>query len=861
MASLNVVYQCEYKMRPAIEKLNLRYNYCRMLTTYGDMYGASYKDDKISIHKETMTGYEEYLARSMALWGHDTDEARRYKFLKEVPIYGVNIPTDTRTFYSNFVGSESYWNTAFDYSPDDNESAKYINNIYKVQEARYHHTGQFTAVTEDNIDRKPYFLYNTIYTNGEPWKVINHGAQDYNDLKAISTKAGLAMKPLFGTPYADKIFDYLKTNYDPQNGYYAGIYEKTAGNNKALTLNTNSMVLLSLLYSNIGAVQMLNPVSNRGTYDYYRNTVNNFKCLPTENTLTILEPSSPTDNMIQSIDTNHSTIAWTYFTNNYNEETGFVNGSNKYKILSSQDIGRTLMANVSAKGLGIISDEVFQNRSDKILDTLLTLPLFNEELPNRHYHSKTAKMVTASGEDSHTGGGWNLYHIAHLLTGLYHLQNTYPKYQDKVFAIVSRFDFSRAIEGQKMYHNEYYPSDEAEDKEYIKSIKDPAKEYYIHNALRLFNIKSYSHFVDEKNLNYVAVYKHEIPMGYKYRVTNGETYLWSMLEHPYYLKYKHYASNIYLVLKDRYEITNKLATSSYESIDIKPHTIYNDIYNDKRHWSDFDKKQRSVPKHNILSTKASFVYDALYGYEDNHSKRLMQKVAELYNTEKGWYGGFYTTSYKKNRSVNINTNSAILEALYYKRIGNLYYQNKVLLQDKVNLHAIKLKDKYSLESPEDAFFYKISDQFINFESNDTQVIRVERKGENFVMRYGIFSTLAEIKTFHSEHSYRLRNFTIVKTDVDSSNFLYANRYYSYNYKLPYENKIIDEENIAFKVYYQAYQEEAKKQNKPNAKERAKLKEEAKEEAKKKAKEEKKQKKKEAKEEKNKKEKEEKKKSN
>jgi hypothetical protein len=823
LASLNVVYQCEYNMRPAVEKLMVRYRYCRLLTTYGDMYGASYKKGKLSLHKETMTGYEEYLARSMELWKHDVDEARRYKFLKEVMIYDVPVPTDTRTFYSNFVGSESYWNTAFDYGPDDNESGYYINNIYKVQEARYNHTGQFTAVTEDNTDTKPSFLYNTIYTNGEPFKVINHGAQDYQELKSVSTKAGLAMKPLFGTPYANKIFNYLKSNYHPEKGYYAGIYETRAGSNKALTLNTNSNVLKSLLYSNIGALQELAPINNRGTYDYYRNKVNNFKCLPTEENLAILEPFTGDDTReLNTTELNQTLTAWKYFENNYNFETGFVNGSNKHKIVSVADIAMGLKATLWAKGLNIIPDKVFKERTDRLMQTLSTLSLFNDELPNSHYHAITAQKISSSGEEKEEGTGYKLYDIAHLITALYHLQNMHPQYQDWVFSIVSQYDFSRAINGHAMHNCEYYGVDsKGKDKEFLKTIKDPAKEYYIFAALRLFNFPSYSHFLDEKDLHYEPMYNHEVPMGYHHKIANGESYLWAMLELPYYLKYKHYSSNIYLALKDRYTITGKYATSSIEAIDKKPNRIFNDMYNNNRGWSDFDKKGRNNTKRNVLSTKSAFIYDALYGYKDDYAKTLMDKIGILHNSQKGWYGGFYTKKFKKNRSVNSLTNTAVLASLYYKKVGNFYYHGKEALQDRIKLHDFKGKNLYTLESKDDAFFYKLKNRFKDLDKNVTDIVRVVRKGDNFVMHYGVFQTLVEAQNYLESHNYRFRDFNVTATAiVDDKDFLLSNRYYRYDYRLPYKNTMIDMPNQAFLNYYNIYKDGLKEVNHLNAKVRS-----------------------------------------
>jgi len=804
LASLNVIYQCEYNMRPAIEKLLTRYNYCRLNGVEGDMYGATYQNGDIKINKETMTGYEEYLARSLELWGFDLQEARSYKFMKEVSIYGVKIPVDTRTFYHNFVSSESYWDTAFDYGIDDNETGKYIQNIYKVQEARYKHTYQLTAVTEDNIDRAPYFLYNTIYCDNEPWKTTTHEGDNYDIFKTVSTKAGLAMKYLFNTPYAEQVFDYLKDNYDPKRGYYAGIYEKIGGANRAVTLNTNSIVLETLLYKTVGDLQKIRPIRHRGVFDYYRNYVNNFRCLPRDRNITILEPFSGDKSIeFNSSDIQNMKIAWKYFEKNYNPKTGFVNGVYAYNVITTADIATTIKATMWAERLNIIPKSEFKKRIARVLKSLKKLKLYNDELPNRHYDAKTAQMVSKSGEVSKDGNGYDIYDVAQLLSALYHLQNIYPKYKKDVYEIVSRFDFSRAVDLNKRVVNscEYYGIDTKNQKilEFLKPIKDDAKEFYIYSALKLFDIPSHSRFVEDREIEYIPIYNYEVPMNYYKPQVNAEYYLWTMLELPYYLKYKHYSSNIYMTLNQRYKFTHKYATSSKVHLDKAPFYIIDYIYNNKREWISLDEAGNPREDLKNIDIKEPFIYDALYGYENNYSKTLLDIVKNSYDKDKGWYSGIYQKHMKKNFSIDATTNMAILASYYYKRVGNFYYQNKPLQKDKIAIHHLNIRDKFSLESREEEVFFKAIELFKSVDDNKSAV-RVVRKDKNFVVRFGVFDTKAEAKSFLSAHKKLFKNFTIKKVDIDDKNFLVANRYYRYDYRWPYRNIVISKDNKEFELY-------------------------------------------------------------
>ena len=796
LSALNVVEQCEETLAPQIEKLTLRYRYCRALSVEGDLYGGTYKDGKLHILHEALTGYEEYLARGYELWHNNASEARQYKFVKEVDVYGIKIPTDTRPFFSNFVESEPFWYLGFEYGVDDNESGRYIHNIYQVQEERYKHTGQLTAVTEDNIDTRPYFLFNTIYTHGEAWKTINQKGEDYDEFKTVSSKAAIGMRYLFDTPYANKVFNYVKNNYDPKKGFYAGIYEKRPGQNKAMTLNTNAIILESMLSAKMGPLQKLNLSKKRTIYNHYRNTVNNFRCLPTETEMLVLEPYAPQmGDVNRSHDIQDAKIAWRYFENNYYPKTGLVSGLNKYKIIKPEHIGKTIMASIAAYHLHIISADVFHKRMSRLLETLGKMKLYHHELPNLYYDAKTGKRVTKAGKVTQTGNGWNLYSIAQMMTGLYYLEQGYPIYREKVFSIVSKWQFKRALLDKRM-QNRYF---DGKSKGGFKPVHDPAKEYYIFNALRLFNIKSYSHLYDERNLDYKAVYHYEVPMGYKDKITNAESYLWGMIEHPYYLKYKHYASNIYLALKDRYIQTNKLVTSTEEALDSSPYWIQNTIYNHGKLWSDLNRENKSVAKKNILSTKAAFIYDALYGYTDTYAKALKQRIQKNYNKNMGWYGGIYTHSDKPNKSLNILTNAAVLESLYYKKVGNLYYAKKKKLYDKIALHPVDIPLAYSIQSQPIALRFD-AQKLMNSLPDQSQIIRVERKEENFVVNVGAFKDKNKTIAYAKSLEKLMPKAKVIQTSIHSKNFLLANSYYRYDYHIPYANKNIDQTNKPYAIY-------------------------------------------------------------
>lgn len=222
----------------------------------GVMYGAALDADSVLLLQEGRIGYEEYAAKSLSLMGRDVFQALKYTdFLKYRSIYGIDIPTDKREpeqyHAHNYVVSESYILDGLEYGWDE-ISREFAYRVYKAQERRFKETGILTAVSEDNLDRPPYFVYNTVYTSGKSWNCITEAGEDASEFKTISTKAAIGWYCLYQTDYTRQLVKRISKLYDPEKGWYSGIYEKDQTPNKAITCNTNGIVLEALCYKKFG---------------------------------------------------------------------------------------------------------------------------------------------------------------------------------------------------------------------------------------------------------------------------------------------------------------------------------------------------------------------------------------------------------------------------------------------------------------------------------------------------------------------------------------------------------------------------------------------------------------------------------
>lgn len=255
MVPINALVWHYPEFTPQVQKVLARWDLEAMVNK-GNLYGALREGEKTQILQEGRLGYEEYAAKSMQLMGYDVAEAIDYQsWLKFTKIYGINIATDSRRpeefTAHNYVVSEPYILDGIEYGFDQ-ISQQFSNRVYSVQQARFEDTGILTAVSEDNIDVAPYFVYNTVFTGGKAWNTITEAGDDASDFKSLSTKAAFGWHALYETDYTRKLIEVASTLYDPEKGWYSGLYEKTGKPNKALTANTNGIILETLAYKQLG---------------------------------------------------------------------------------------------------------------------------------------------------------------------------------------------------------------------------------------------------------------------------------------------------------------------------------------------------------------------------------------------------------------------------------------------------------------------------------------------------------------------------------------------------------------------------------------------------------------------------------
>lgn len=259
----------------SVDNVVLRWDFTNAIDGCGTMYGAIVGGDKKTIYvQEGRLGYEEYSARGFQLWGFNTCQASRPEPYQLKDIYCVMVPYDSRDprehEQHNYVVMEPFFLQGMEFGwgekrTDVQEKAAILpewvhdfgDRVYQAQENRYLITGMVTARTEHQLDRAPYFVYDTIFSDGFDWNTITDKGKFVPEFSAVSLKAALGMWALWQSSYTDHLFNMIENASEKGKGFYEGLYENGSGPIKTFTANNNGIMLEALLFKTQGNILKL----------------------------------------------------------------------------------------------------------------------------------------------------------------------------------------------------------------------------------------------------------------------------------------------------------------------------------------------------------------------------------------------------------------------------------------------------------------------------------------------------------------------------------------------------------------------------------------------------------------------------
>ncbi|MGM3307091.1 DUF3131 domain-containing protein [Anabaena sp. WFMT] len=707
LAAFHVIRTCHPQYNDWLKGIVTKWQLGRSLKD-DQLFGAAVLPDQSTLLvQEGRLGYEEYAVRGYELWGFKAPKAVALEPYKFVDINGISIPVDTRDFpntgANNYVVSESYILDGIEFGLEG-YLQDFAKRVLEVQKRRYESTGQLTAVSEDNIDQPPYFLYNTVYANGVPWATITDENKLFPQFRSLSTKAAFGWRYLFpNDAYAQKLFDAVKDLRSPDGGgFYAGIYEESKQPNKALTGNTNGLIMEILYYKARGNRPLIGPngvtfaaapQSQPGAKP--AETPKNppvapvqpassgppgetTKTLPVAITVAPIKPvgepqpsSCPLVQPLTVIQQRYANAAWAYFQANYQPKTGLVSDRSDLKGTTVWGIGDYIAALNAAQSLNIISAKEFDQRTRQLLGALSQIPLFAGELPHRGYDTQTLQPIDYGGNSVPEGTGWSALDIGRLFASLHNLKSCHPEYTQAIDQIVLDWSYLRVVRNGILSSATMIKDEKGRSLPRVHPETRLGYEEYAARGFQLWGFDVQNSAVGGKyetaTVEGVEIPTQRIrpdinPKANLYTVSNP--FLLYGLEFGLDPQMRSLFTPIFQAQAQRYNQSKIFTAAGTSLIESQPYSLHSTIISQTKPWAAVGDDGKSLTVGRLVSTAVAFAYHALLP-EDNYTQELLKATTDLYNPALGFYEGFYEKDGKKALGFTSSTNSMILQSLLY----------------------------------------------------------------------------------------------------------------------------------------------------------------------------------------------------
>ena len=381
-------------------------------------------------------------------------------------------------------------------------------------------------------------------------------------------------------------------------------------------------------------------------------------------------------------------IAWTYVENNTNLTTGLVNALDNYPTTNLSNLADYLIALMAAREFEFITSKEHDERLTLVLSFLNKMPLGLTGVPNKVYSTGTGMMVDYANQPGELG--WSSIDVGRLLIALAMVKQRNPEFSEYVDKAVLRWNFCELVtEDGELYGGAINNGNVYRYKEGRLGIEEYTAYGYLDwqivpekammlDPYEVVTINGIDLLFDGRDPRDYDVLRPVYSTPY---LLLGLEFNWDDIDDRYSSDSKHtndvlaaMADSVYRIQESRWDVDRIYTARGEHVVTGEPYFVYDSIYALGTPWitvaedgSDHDEKA-------LVSTRVAFQMWVLW--KTDYTERLLTLVRELYDPERGWYEGRYelTSSYEK--SISLQTNAGVLEALLYKANGKLYQPSK-----------------------------------------------------------------------------------------------------------------------------------------------------------------------------------------
>jgi len=358
-----------------------------------------------------------------------------------------------------------------------------------------------------------------------------------------------------------------------------------------------------------------------------------------------------------------------YIERNWNPTTGLIDSVQGYHRTTLWDIASGIGAILALEKLALISAFDSTTRLSKTLRTIITMPLYNNLLPNREY---TTTSGLPSGKLSNTasnGNGWSALDIGRLLIWLEITEHYKPELKPLISLITDKWQLEKAVHKQDLYGELNTKTRQSYRQEGRLGYLQYAAQGYqfagldVSSAFTRKNTRQISQdninlYVDQRNLPFFTSDSYvlqAIELG-------SPDVWWNQLKSIYQLHKKHYRK------------TNKLWVFAEDAMNRPPWFSYNNINIYAQPWLSTTTYGKEIINPQTFSNKIAYAFSVLF--DDEFSQQLADTVMKNSLLEQVIPTGIYQDN-SNNTAYNINTNSLILVSLWYKLRGKVAIHQQI----------------------------------------------------------------------------------------------------------------------------------------------------------------------------------------
>jgi hypothetical protein len=374
---------------------------------------------------------------------------------------------------------------------------------------------------------------------------------------------------------------------------------------------------------------------------------------------------------------NAARTAWAFVDRNYQPSTGLALGHDTYQFVTVWDIASTLAATYSAHELGLVSDPIYNQRMQRVLTTLSTMPLYDGVAFNKFYDARTGRMVDRRQQPSSKGYGWSITDIGRLLTWLRIIAVNQPQFASQATAVVQRLNMPRLITADGYLQGHDLDPRTGQPRSYPEGRM--GYEQYAAAGLALWGHRAEKALDARVNAAPANVFGVAIVADRRGndRITS-EPYIMMGMETGWYSpELREQAWRVLAAQEARYKSTGTMTMVSEDALPDPPYYFYYySLYRDGQPFVvDAHSTLAEVNGPRWVSSKAAFAWHALL--PTPYTLAALQAVQSSAIPGKGWGAGVYEISLRPTGNTSLNGSALILEAAVYNLRGHPFLATKL----------------------------------------------------------------------------------------------------------------------------------------------------------------------------------------